>query len=207
MNQPSGYPTQPPGPPVTPPTAAPNGLQQPAYGPPPGFGATPFGGPGPAPGKAPVKPLGPILMILGAIAAVVATFLTWYTDTEWVEAPGGGITAAEGKGRNAFEQADLVSGNDGGLGALFWIALIVALAACLAVLIAAIGTLLARPVGKGLGVLGLVAAILGLIATVGLLIGFFAIAGGHHLEMAVWLFGLSFVPVLIGAIGVLSKKY
>lgn len=146
-------------------------------------------------------------MILGAVAAVVSLFLPWNHDMVMVDVPGGGFTYEKGEAWNAFDQISVNQDAGRTYGTLMLIAVIVALAACVVVLIAALGALLARPRGRGLGVLGLVAAILGLVGTLGILLGYVALGATQEGDIGMWIYGLSFIPVLIGAIGVLSKKY
>lgn len=89
-------------------------------------------------------------------------------------------------------------------GVLLLIALIVALACAvllLALAVAAVVTATRLP-----GALLVIPAVLGLVATVGTLIGYFALGFSEEMHVGARLFGLSFVPVLVGAVGVVSSK-
>lgn len=175
------------------------------YGPVAGYGAPPpFAHSG---ARERLRPVGPLLMILGAIAAIIALFLPWNYDLVQVDAPEGGFTYENGEAWNAFDQIGVNQDAGRSYGTLMLIAIILALACCVAVFISALGTLLARPRGKGLGVLGIIAAVLGLIGTLGVLLGYVVLGATHEGAIGMWIYGLSFIPVLIGAIGLLSKKY
>ena len=196
---------------------------QPTYGPPQGgaqapygqqpgfpqqqaFGAQPaWGGPQTAPRR--LRPVGPLLMILGVLACVISLFLTWNVDQEFVDSPDGGITVVDGESWNAFDQISVNQDAGRFYGTLMLVAIIIALLCCVGALISALVTLVARPAGKGAGAIALTAGILGLVATLGVIIGYMVLGASHEIHIGGWLYGFSFIPVLIGAIGVLSKKY
>ncbi len=146
-------------------------------------------------------------MLLGTIACVVGVFLPWNYELVPVDTPGGGYGFADGDPWNGLDQMTINMDNGRFYGALMLVAFVVALVACVGSLVAAIGTLTARDPGRGLGVLALISAILGILATLGTIVGYLALGATHEMALGVWVFGLSFIPVLIGSIGVLARKY
>ena len=194
FQQPAGYPQQ--GYPS-------QGFPQQAGGP-QGYGAPAAGQQG---GKGPLRAVGPLLMVLGAIIAIVAMFLTWNHDHEYIYGPDGGLTAVKGEAWNGWDQIGINLDAGRIYGTLMLIAFILTILASLLVLIAAIVTLAARPAGKGMGALALSGAVIGLLGTLGVMLGYLALGATDETTFAMWLYGFSFIPVLVGAIGALSKKY
>lgn len=149
------------------------------------------------------RPLGPILMILGVVAAIVSLFLPWNHHMELAHGDGG-LTVEKKEAMNAFDQilVNMDAGRSYGL--LMLIAVLLAIACCVVVVVASVMAL-SRP-GSG-GTLALVGAIVGLIATAGVFLGYVGLGAVHEAEFGMWIYAASFVPVLIGAIGVASKKF
>lgn len=149
------------------------------------------------------RPLGPILMILGVVAAIVSLFLPWNHHMEFVHGEGG-LSVEKKEAMNAFDQilVNMDAGRSHGL--LMLIAVLLAIACCVVVVVASVMAL-SRP-GSG-GTLALVGAIVGLIATAGVFLGYLGLGAAHEAEFGMWIYAASFVPVLIGGIGVASKKF
>lgn len=169
----------------------------------------PAGGPmtGWAPAARPVRPIGALLMIFGAVVAVLATFLTWNHDHDLVDAPDGGLTPVPTDVWNGWDQIEVNIRQGRVYGTLMLVAFIIAILAAVMVIAAAIIALTARSVGIGAGVLALAGALIGLVGTLGVMLGYLALGATDETTFVMWLYGFSFVPVLIGAIGVVTRKY
>lgn len=146
------------------------------------------------------SPIGPILMLLGVVLAVVGIFLPWNHHMEVVDSASGGFSYEPGDAMNAFDQVEVNQDMGRAYGTLMLVAIILALLACLAVLISAVGSLVSRAPARGLRVLGLLGAIVGLLGTLGVLGGYLALGAVHEGEIGMWIYGLSFIPALVGAI-------
>lgn len=158
---------------------------------------------------APVGPrgrpvVGAVLMILGVALCAISVLLPWNYGREYTVTDAG-VIAHEDQAWNAFDIVALTLNEHGPEGVLLPIALILALLSAVATIALAAAALAGS--ARLPGALVLTPATVGMAATLGTLIGYFALGFSHQMDVGVWLFGLSFVPVLIGAIGVVSKKY
>lgn len=147
-------------------------------------------------------------MYAGTLACIVGIFLPWNWRSEYVTGPDGELVRRRGEMWNAFGivgvQLDEPHGSS--YGVLLLIALCVAIAATLLVLLATTATAIAGRAAVW-SVLLIVGAVLGLVATMGTLIGYSMLGFTEEMGPGVWVFGVSFIAVALGAIGILSRKF
>lgn len=173
--------------------------------------APPSPRPGPAQNRPPapkprVRPVGPLLLVLSAIGAIVAIFLPWNHGQKLVSVPGGGMRFDKAEMWNGLQQAVVNIENDRIYGWLMIIAYLVTALACLVCVIAAI-VALASPGGRVAGPLAWAGVALGLLGTLGVFGGYAVLGALHEGEWGMWVYGFSFLPGLLGAIGVSSRKF
>lgn len=155
----------------------------------------------PTTGASPGRAIGPILMILGVVMNIISLFLAWFQRSRSHGGPDSGVRMGGGESYNVFALLDYVLRQDAIIGAGYLTALVLAGLASVLVLIAANMSLSGRPSG-GLAMTG---AIIGLFATVGICVGFLLTAGTLT-GVGLGVFGVSFIPVLIGAFGVMLTR-
>lgn len=146
------------------------------------------------PGKDAHKHLiaGPILMILGVALCAVGVMLPWNPQA-----------LAKGEAWNGVEQA-MVNIEEGRI--YGWLMVVAFGVAAVAGLLALIAAALAMT-RRAAAVPAVTATVLGLVATLGVLSGYVAMEALDESTVGMWLYGASFLPVLIGAVGVAGRRF
>lgn len=146
-----------------------------------------------------MRPIGPILLLLAVAACAIGVFLPWQPSSD------GFFGHADDW--NGFDQMMVNIDNGRVYGALMMVSFIVAGVSALCLVVAAFGALATGGTQRWPGVIAIIFAILGLIATAGMLVGYVSLGATDFIGIGTWIYGLSGVVMLLGAIGVASRAY
>lgn len=141
--------------------------------------------------------IGALLMLFGAVVCVISTLLVWNYDLDIVDAPGGGITFAEGEAWNGWQQAMVNVEAGRGTGPMMLTSLVLAVLAAVVVIAIAALALLGRKAQASS--VGLIAAWTGFAASGLMVFGYLGLGATESMQIGVWLYGISFLPALVGA--------
>ncbi|WP_134324754.1 hypothetical protein [Cumulibacter soli] len=145
-----------------------------------------------------VRPIGSFLTVIGLIVVIVSVTMRW--------SPSGTFANRE---LAAFRYAKAMQGDPAWTttGTLLMIGLVVVLLTSGITVLLSVIQMIARDAGRGLGATALGAAILGFLVALIILIVSISIDSDYDVQPAVWIFAVGTLPVVAGAIGVLSRKY
>lgn len=142
---------------------------------------------------APRLVVGPLLLLLGPAISIASTFLPFY--------PGNWYTPV----LNGWQQIGVNIDNDRFYGWLMLVAFgVVGLEGILAVGAAVLG--FARKL-DGARVVALIAVGLGLLATAGVFAGYAVLGALDESTWGMWAYAASWLPAVVGAIGIASRKF
>lgn len=137
-------------------------------------------------------------MLLGVVVAFVSLTMTWNPGHTF----GGNEFAAFAHANALIRDPAWTT-----TGVLLMIGLIIVVVAAVVSVVVALVHTLTRSTSSALGWVLLGFAILGFLASLATLVVYLAMEDLDDVRPAIWFYGLSFIPVVVGGVGILSRKY